>query len=84
MRTYKTDNLGLAAYLVVNGYELQGVTKPQGLGRWHEFLFTSDQRLDDHVQAFLAEGKPLNVNAREYAATLSKVKRAMYANTTND
>ena len=74
-RQYRTHDLSAAAYLLLNGYTLQGIVDAPGGGRLQEFTFESDPALDHHLQAYF-DGAA--VPARRYASTISRLKTAMY------
>jgi Domain of unknown function (DUF5659) len=69
-RTYKTDHLYLACFLMCRGLELVG-TKTDASGRVH-FFFPESAELHSATAAFLADGQ---VEARKFSFTLLKLKK---------
>ena len=69
-RTYETDHIYLASFLVCQGVELLG-TKTDASGRVH-FFFPESPELHSATAAFLADGQ---VEARKFCFTLLKLKK---------
>lgn len=69
-RSYATDHLYLASFLMCRGLELLG-TKTDANGRVH-FFFPQSPELDSATAQFLADGQ---VEARKFSFTLLKLKK---------
>ena len=69
-RSYSTDHIYLACFLMCRGLELLG-TKTDSRGRVH-FYFPVSEELFSATAAFLADGQ---VEARKFSFTLLKLKK---------
>jgi hypothetical protein len=75
---YKTNDLGLAAYLVNRGFILSRIETETGSSR-KEFIFIRKrgQRIEDEAESF--QTGEAEVNARRYFDDIKHVKNMMYS-----
>lgn len=74
MKPYKTSDLGLAAYLATQGYDLLGCVPANDTGRLL-FVFEDKDTRDDLVEAYIT-GQGM-VSAKLYSAKITAMKKAL-------
>src|SRR5215510_1737379 len=73
-KTYKTHNVYLAAFLLLKGHQLTGITHPQGYASWWLCEFRGDERLGQCIQQYFAAGV---IPARKFAQIVAQLKTAI-------